>query len=172
MNPAKVWFAKATNREGFDGSISEAMQCDDLFLGVSGPRMITADQVRSMNPNSIVMALSNPEPEIMPELIHDVSQARIIATGRSDYPNQVNNVLCFPGLFRGAFDAAATKITEEMKIVAARAIAETIPNSQLSEDYILPSVFNPEVSESVAAAVAAEAIRSGVVRSKGSRVFI
>jgi malate dehydrogenase (oxaloacetate-decarboxylating) len=172
MNPAKEWFAKATNREGFDGSISEAMQGADLFLGVSGPRMITADQVRSMNPNSIVMALSNPEPEIMPELIHDVSQARIIATGRSDYPNQVNNVLCFPGLFRGAFDAAATKITEEMKIVAARAIAETIPNSQLSEDYILPSVFNPEVSESVAAAVAAEAIRSGVVRSKGSRVFI
>ena len=170
MNSAKEWFAQATNREGFDGSISEAMQGADMFLGLSGPRMITADQVGSMNQDAIVMALSNPEPEIMPELIQ--GRARIIATGRSDYPNQVNNVLCFPGLFRGAFDAAATKITEEMKIVAARAIAETIPDNQLSEDYILPSVFNPDVAESVAAAVAAEAIRAGVVRSKGSRVFI
>jgi malate dehydrogenase (oxaloacetate-decarboxylating) len=170
MNSAKEWFARATNREGFDGSISEAMQGADMFLGVSGPRMLTGDQVASMDSDAIVMALSNPEPEIMPELIQ--GKARIIATGRSDYPNQVNNVLCFPGLFRGAFDAAATKITEEMKIVAARAIAETIPDSQLSEDYILPSVFNPEVSEAVSAAVAAEAIRGGFVRSKGSRVFI
>jgi malate dehydrogenase (oxaloacetate-decarboxylating) len=170
MNPAKEWFAQATNREGFDGSIGEAMQGADMFLGLSGPRMITPDQVASMNSDALVMALSNPEPEIMPELIQ--GKARIIATGRSDYPNQVNNVLCFPGLFRGAFDAAATQITEEMKIVAARAIAETIPDSQLSEDYILPSVFNPDVSEAVSAAVAAEAIRAGVVRAKGSRVFI
>ena len=170
MNPAKEKFARQTNREGFDGSISEAMVKADLFLGLSGPRMITADQVSSMNRDSIVMALSNPEPEIMPELIQ--GKARIIATGRSDYPNQVNNVLCFPGLFRGAFDAAATQITEGMKIVAARAIAETIPDNQLSEDYILPSVFNPDVAARVAAAVTAEAIRAGVVREKGSRVFI
>jgi len=170
MNPAKEWFAQHTNREGFDGSLTDAMVGADLFLGLSGPRTVTADQVASMHKDSIVMALSNPEPEIMPELIQ--GKARIIATGRSDYPNQVNNVLCFPGLFRGAFDSAATQITEEMKIVAARAIAETIPDNQLSEDYILPSVFNPEVAERVAAAVAAEAIRSGVIREKGSRVFI
>ncbi len=170
MNAAKEAFARVTNREGFDGSIGEAMQGADMFLGVSGPRMLTADQVASMDKDSIVMALSNPEPEIMPDLIQ--GKARIIATGRSDYPNQVNNVLCFPGLFRGAFDAAATSITEEMKIVAARAIAETIPDNQLSEDYILPSVFNPDVSAHVAAAVAAEAIRSGNVRVRGSRVFI
>ena len=170
MNPAKEAFARVTNREGFDGSIGDAMQGADMFLGVSGPRMLTADQVASMDKDSIVMALSNPEPEIMPELIQ--GKARIIATGRSDYPNQVNNVLCFPGLFRGAFDAAATSITEEMKIVAARAIAETIPDDQLSEDYILPSVFNPDVSAHVAAAVAAEAVRSGNVRVRGSRVFM
>jgi malate dehydrogenase (oxaloacetate-decarboxylating) len=170
MNPAKDAIAKVTNREGFDGTLSEAMQGADMFLGLSGPRQVTADQVASMAPDSIVMALSNPEPEIMPELI--LGRARIIATGRSDYPNQVNNVLCFPGLFRGAFDAAATRITEEMKIVAARAIAEVIPDTLLSEDYILPSVFNQEVAERVSAAVAAEAVRSGYVRSKGSRVFI
>ena len=170
MNFAKEWFAQHTNREGFDGSLSEAMQGADMFLGLSGPRTVTADQVASMNKDSIVMALSNPEPEIMPELIS--GKARIIATGRSDYPNQGNNVLCFPGLFRGTFDAAATRITEEMKIVAARAIAETIPDDQLSEDYILPSVFNPDVALRVAAAVSAEAIRGGYIRSKGSRVFI
>ena len=170
MNPAKEWFAQHTNREGFDGSLTDAMKGADLFLGLSGPRTVSPEQVASMDPDAIVMALSNPEPEIMPDLIQ--GKARIIATGRSDYPNQVNNVLCFPGLFRGAFDAAATEITEEMKIVAARAIAETIPDDQLSEDYILPSVFNPAVAERVAAAVAAEAIRAGVVREKGSRVFI
>ena len=170
MNPAKEWFAQHTNREGFDGSLTDAMKGADLFLGLSGPRTVTPEQVASMDPDAIVMALSNPEPEIMPDLIQ--GKARIIATGRSDYPNQVNNVLCFPGLFRGAFDAAATEITEEMKIVAARAIAETIPDDQLSEDYILPSVFNPAVAERVAAAVAAEAIRAGVTREKGSRVFI
>jgi malate dehydrogenase (oxaloacetate-decarboxylating) len=170
MNPAKERFARATNREGFDGSIDEAMQGADVFLGVSGPRMLTADAVASMARDSIVMALANPEPEIMPDLIQD--KARIIATGRSDYPNQINNVLCFPGLFRGAFDSAAKRITEEMKIVAARAIAETIPDNQLSEDYILPSVFNPDVATRVAAAVGAEAIRTGNVRAVGSRIFI
>ncbi|MBM4415802.1 MAG: NAD-dependent malic enzyme [Chloroflexi bacterium] len=170
MNPAKQWIAEHTNREGFDGTLSEAMQGADMFLGLSGPRQVTPDQVASMAPDSIVMALSNPEPEIMPELIF--GKSRIIATGRSDYPNQVNNVLCFPGLFRGAFDSAATRITEEMKIVAARAIASVIPDTLLSEDYILPSVFNEEVAKRVAEATAAEAVRSGYVRSKGSRVFI
>ena len=139
----------------------------DLFLGLSGPRMISPDDVDSMAPGAIVFAMANPEPEILPELIQ--GKAQVIATGRSDYPNQVNNVLCFPGLFRGALDSGATEITEEMKIVAARAIAGVIPDDQLSEDYILPSVFNDEVSARVSEAVAREAIRSGKVRQPGSR---
>ena len=170
LNFAKQWFADHTNFEGFDGTLTEAMRGADLFLGLSGPRMITPEQVESMAKDAIVFAMANPEPEIMPELIQ--GKARVIATGRSDYPNQVNNVLCFPGLFRGAFDARATQITEEMKLVAARAIASVIPADQISEDYILPSVFNEEVSARVAHAVAAEAVRSGKVRQKGSRVFI
>ena len=123
--------------------------------------MITATDVESMAEDSIVFAMANPEPEIMPELIQ--GKARVIATGRSDYPNQVNNVLCFPGLFRGALDSGATAITEEMKIVAARAIAGVIPDEQLSEDYILPSVFNEDVSANVALPrqSRAEAVRSG-----------
>ena len=146
------------------------MRGADLFLGLSGPRTITPEQVQSMAPDAIVFAMANPEPEIMPELIQGM--ARVIATGRSDYPNQVNNVLCFPGLFRGALDAGATTITEEMKLVAARTIAGVIPDAQLSEDYILPSVFNEEVAARVAEAVAQEAVRSGHVRKQGSRVFI
>ncbi|MEI6136177.1 MAG: NAD-dependent malic enzyme, partial [Chloroflexota bacterium] len=170
MNPAQAKFASVTNRERFSGTMEETLRGADVFLGVSGPRMLTVEAVESMGPDAIVMALANPEPEIMPDLIQD--KARIIATGRSDYPNQLNNVLCFPGLFRGVFDASARSITEEMKIAAARAIAETIPDDQLSEDYILPSVFNLEVAPRVAAAVAAEAIRTGNVRSTGARIFI
>ena len=170
LNPAKEWFAEHTNLEGFDGTLSEAMLGADLFLGLSGPRMISPDDVDSMAPGAIVFAMANPEPEILPELIQ--GKAQVIATGRSDYPNQVNNVLCFPGLFRGALDSGATEITEEMKIVAARAIAGVIPDDQLSEDYILPSVFNDEVSARVSEAVAREAIRSGKVRQPGSRIFV
>jgi malate dehydrogenase (oxaloacetate-decarboxylating) len=170
LNPAKEWFAEHTNREGFDGSLGDGLLGADLFLGLSGPRTVTADDIAGMADDAIVFAMANPEPEIMPDLIQGM--ARVIATGRSDYPNQVNNVLCFPGLFRGALDSGATKITEEMKIVAARAIAEVIPDDQLSEDYILPSVFNDEVSRRVAEAVATEAVRSGHVRSQGSHIFI
>ena len=170
LNPAKEWFAEHTNREGFDGPLSDGLLGADLFLGLSGPRTVTADDIAGMADDAIVFAMANPEPEIMPDLIQGM--ARVIATGRSDYPNQVNNVLCFPGLFRGALDVGATKITEEMKIVAARAIAEVIPDDQLSEDYILPSVFNDEVSTRVAEAVANEAVRSGHVRSQGSHIFI
>ncbi len=170
LNPAKEWFAEHTNREGFDGPLGDGMVGADLFLGLSGPRTVTADDIAGMADDAIVFAMANPEPEIMPELIQGM--ARVIATGRSDYPNQVNNVLCFPGLFRGALDAGATEITEEMKIVAARAIAEVIPDDQLSEDYILPSVFNDDVSTRVAEAVANEAVRSGHVRSQGSHIFI
>ena len=170
MNTAKEWFAEHTNPEGFDGTLSEAMEGADFFLGLSGPRTITADQVASMAPEAIVFALANPEPEILPDLIQ--GKARVIATGRSDYPNQVNNVLCFPGLFRGTFDAFATVISEEMKVAAARAIAGTIPDDHLSEDYILPSVFNEEVLTNVRAAVMDEATRTGRPRKLGSRIFV
>jgi len=170
MNFAKEWFAEHTNPEGFDGTLTEAMEGADFFLGLSGPRTLTPEQVSSMSPDSIVFALANPEPEILPELIQ--GKARVIATGRSDYPNQINNVLCFPGLFRGAFDGYATTISEEMKIAAAKAIAETIPDELVTEDYILPSVFNDEVKENVRSAVAEEAARTGKPRKLGSRVFV
>jgi malate dehydrogenase (oxaloacetate-decarboxylating) len=170
MNFMKDWFADHTNPEGFDGTLTDAMKGADFFLGLSGPRTITPEQVRTMAPGAIVFALANPEPEIRPELIQGMAQ--VIATGRSDYPNQVNNVLCFPGLFRGTFDAHATRISEEMKIAAATAIAGTIPDEQLSEDYILPSVFNPDVLPRVRSAVADEAQRTGRPRKLGSRVFI
>src|SRR5690606_25252359 len=170
MNPAKEWFAEHTNPEGFDGSLEEALQGADMFLGLSGPNLLKPEWVDLMAQDAIVFALANPIPEVMPYDI--VGKARVIATGRSDFPNQINNVLCFPGLFRGALDAGAKTITEEMKIVAARAIAETIPDELLTEDYILPSVFNEEVVARVAEAVAAEAVRAGQVRQKGSRIFI
>jgi len=171
LNPAKAWLAENTNKEGFDGTLSEAMVGADLFLGLSAPRMLEPEDVAAMSDGAIVFAMANPEPEIMPGLIQGMAQ--VIATGRSDFPNQVNNVLCFPGLFRGALDAGATDITEEMKIVAARAIASVIPDDQLNEDYILPSVFNEDVGKLVAVAVAAEALRSGTVRGPGSaRIYI
>jgi malate dehydrogenase (oxaloacetate-decarboxylating) len=170
LNVAKEWFADHTNPERFTGSLQDAMRGADLFLGLSGPRMLTPEDVDAMAEDSIVLALSNPEPEIMPELIH--GKARIIATGRSDYPNQVNNVLAFPGLFRGALDSTALQITEEMKVAAAHAIADVIPDDQINEDYILPSVFNEAVMPAVAQAVAEEARRTGNVRPLGSNVFV
>ena len=170
LNFAKEWFAEHTNPEGFDGSIEDALRDADLFLGLSGPNLIKPEWIGRMAKDAIVFALANPVPEIMPQEISGM--ARVIATGRSDFPNQINNVLCFPGLFRGALDAGALQITEEMKIVAARAIAESIPTTQLSEEYILPSVFNEDVVARVSEAVAAEAVRTGNVRHKGSRIFI
>ena len=172
LNVAKEWFAKHTNPENFQGSMEDALVGADIFLGLSGPRTVTGEQLANMNDNAIVFALANPEPEIRPELIPADSPVRVIATGRSDYPNQVNNVLCFPGLFRGALDARARNISEEMKLAAARAIAESIPDDQLSEDYILPSVFNEVVGQRVAEAVRDEATRTGDVRERGSRIFI
>ena len=170
MNEAKNWFAEHTNPEGFDGTIAEALEGADMFLGLSGPNLIKPEWIAKMAPDAIVFALANPVPEIMPAEIQGI--ARVIATGRSDFPNQINNVLCFPGLFRGALDAGARTITEEMKIVAARAIAESIPDNQLTEDYILPSPFNEGVATRVAAAVAAEAVRSDNVRPKNISIFI
>ena len=125
-----------------------------------------------MAEDAIVFALANPDPEIRPEDIPANAPVKVIATGRSDYPNQINNVLCFPGLFRGAFDGAATNISEEMKIIAAKAIADSIPDDQITPDYILPSVFNRDVGKKVAELVKEESAKSGNPRKKGSSVFL
>jgi len=143
-----------------------------MFLGLSGPGVVSPEEIASMADDAIVFALANPDPEIRPEDIPDNAPVKVIATGRSDYPNQINNVLCFPGLFRGAFDGAATNISEEMKIIAAQAIADSIPDDQITPDYILPSVFNREVGKKVAQLVKEESAKSGNPRQKGSSVFL
>lgn len=160
MNYMKDWFADHTNHGCFKGTISDALSGADLYLGLSGPGTIKAQQLKMMNRDAIVFAMANPVPEIMPE--EAASFVRIMATGRSDYPNQINNVLCFPGIFRGALDCQAKDINEEMKLAAAHALADVISDHELSEDYIIPGVFNPKVAESVAHAVAKAAINSGV----------
>lgn len=164
MNYMKDWFAENTNQSCYKGSVGDALEGADLFLGLSGPGTIEAAQLKKMNRDAIVFAMANPVPEIMPE---EASQyVRIMATGRSDYPNQINNVLCFPGIFRGALDCHATDINEEMKLAAAAAIANVISVNELSEDYIVPGVFNPKVVESVAKAVAEAATKTGVARKR------
>jgi malate dehydrogenase (oxaloacetate-decarboxylating) len=162
MNEMKLWYAEHTNPTGFRGSVTEALKGADLFLGLSGPGSINVRDLANMAKDGIVFALANPTPEVMPEEAEPF--VRIIATGRSDYPNQINNVLCFPGIFRGALDCQATDINEEMKLAAARAIAEIIPAEELTEDYIIPGVFNKGTSQAVAAAVVKAAIRTGVAR--------
>jgi malate dehydrogenase (oxaloacetate-decarboxylating) len=134
----------------------------DLFLGLSVPGVLTVEHLGRMNEDPIVFAMANPDPEIRPEEAY--GHARIIATGRSDYPNQINNVLCFPGIFRGALDVRAREINEEMKLAAAQAIAGVIPENDLSEDYIIPSVFDERVAPAVAEAVAETAKESGMAR--------
>ncbi|MGH2684557.1 MAG: NAD(P)-dependent malic enzyme, partial [Actinomycetota bacterium] len=162
LNPAKQWMAEHTNPERRRGAIHEVMPGADVFVGVSGPGLLVRDDLRVMHENPIVFALANPDPEITPEEAGD--RAAVIATGRSDYPNQINNVLCFPGIFRGALDAGATDITEGMKLAAAAAIADAVPEDELHPTYIVPSVFNKRVVELVAAAVAAAARAEGVTR--------
>jgi malate dehydrogenase (oxaloacetate-decarboxylating) len=162
MNYMKDWFADHTNPDKLKGTIQEALEGADLFLGLSGPGTIKADALKKMNRDPIVFAMANPTPEIMPE--EAASFVRIMATGRSDYPNQINNVLCFPGIFRGALDCHATDINEEMKLAAAYAIASVISDNELNEDYIIPGVFNPKVAESVAQAVIKAARKTGVAR--------
>ncbi len=159
MNFMKEWFAENTNRECVSGSLSDAMEGADLFLGLSGPNMLTVDDVRKMNHDPIVFAMANPDPEIRPE--EAGSYVRVMATGRSDYPNQINNVLCFPGLFRGVLDVRAREINEPMKIAAAEAIAGAVSKSELSPEYIIPSVFHQTVFKNVAREVAHAAIASG-----------
>ena len=163
MNFAKQWFAENTNPDRRKGAVGELLAGADVFIGVAGPGIIEPTDLDRMQTDPFVFALANPDPEIRPEQAK--GRARIIATGRSDFPNQINNVLAFPGIFRGALDAKATDITEGMKLAAAEAIAEAIPLGDLREDFIIPSVFDTTVAPRVAAAVAAAAIAEGVVRS-------
>ncbi|MBY0546897.1 MAG: NAD-dependent malic enzyme [Candidatus Obscuribacterales bacterium] len=162
MNYMKEWFAENTNPTGFTGGVRDALEGADLFLGLSGPGTVDAADLARMNRDPIVFAMANPTPEVMPE--DAAPYVRIMATGRSDYPNQINNVLCFPGIFRGALDCHATDINEEMKLAAAEAIASVVSPAELCEDYIIPGVFNPKVAEVVAAAVVKAAFHSGVAR--------
>ena len=160
----EVWqrFAERTNPRGVTGSADEALAGADVLIGVSGPGAVSRAGVASMAGDAIVFAMANPVPEIVPEEIEGL--AAIIATGRSDYPNQINNVLAFPGVFRGALDVHATTINEEMQLAAARAIAEVVAPDELGSEYIIPSVFNRRVAPGVAAAVAAAARATGVAR--------
>ena len=163
MNPVKDEMAKVTNRAKKAGSLSETLAGADAFIGVSAPNTVTSDMVRSMARDAIVFACANPTPEIFPEDAK-AGGAKVVATGRSDYPNQINNVLAFPGIFRGAFDVRASDINDEMKLAAARALSGLIPDGELSADYIIQRAFDPRVGKAVAAAVAEAARRSGAAR--------
>jgi malate dehydrogenase (oxaloacetate-decarboxylating) len=162
LNPAKQWFAEHTNADKRTGELSAVMPGADVFIGVSGPGLITADDLRTMGTDPVVFALANPDPEIRPEEAAGI--ASVIATGRSDFPNQINNVLCFPGIFRGALDAGATQITEGMKLASATAIASAVSEDELAADFIIPSVFDKRVASLVASATAEAAVRDGVTR--------
>ena len=155
-NPEQQKIAMETNRRMVKGSLADAMKGADILIGVSKPGIVSQDMIRSMAKDPIVFVMSNPVPEIMPDLAKEAGAA-VVGTGRSDFPNQVNNVIAFPGIFRGALDARAGRITEEMKEAAARAIAGVIPEEELSADYVLPDPFNPLIVERIAAAVKAEA---------------
>ena len=168
MNVMKDWYAEHTNPQGLRGSLTDVITGADLFLGVSGPGTLPVEAVKLMADRAIVFAMANPVPEIMPE--EAGPYVAVMATGRSDYPNQINNVLAFPGIFRGALDCRATAITESMKLAAAYAIAAVVAPDELRPDYIIPSVFHPQVGPSVAAAVEAAAIKDGVARLTGGEM--
>ena len=163
MNPVKEDMAKITNPNKLQGSLADIIKDADVFIGVSAPGSLTTEMVKTMAKDAIVFACANPTPEIYPE---DAKKggARVIATGRSDYPNQINNVLAFPGIFRGAFDVRAKDINDEMKLAAAEALASLISDEELNEEYIIPAAFDPRVGKAVAAAVAEAARKSGVAR--------
>lgn len=163
MNPAQAEMAEITNKDRQTGPLAEIMKGKDVFVGVSAPNIVTAEMVASMAVDPIVFAMANPTPEIMPEEAAK-GGVRVMATGRSDYPNQINNVLVFPGIFRGALDAKATGITEEMKMAAAKAIASIVTDAELKEDYIIPGAFDERVAKVVAKAVADEAIKLGITK--------
>jgi len=159
MNATKRWFAEVTNPDCRAGAPADVIDGVDLLIGVSGARVMPAEALARMSNDAMVFAMANPNPEVNPE--EAAPYVRIMATGRSDYPNQINNVLCFPGIFRGALDVRAPAITEEMKMAAAHAIAAIVPENELREDYIIPSVFNRDVAPAVAAAVAEQARAAG-----------
>ena len=163
MNWIKEEMAQVTNPAGRTGSLSDALAGADVFIGVSAPGVVTTEMVRTMNPGAILFACANPTPEIFPDDAR-AGGAAVVATGRSDYPNQINNVLAFPGIFRGALDARASDINDAMKIAAAKALAGLISDEELSADYIIPAAFDPRVKDAVASAVAQAARDSGVAR--------
>jgi malate dehydrogenase (oxaloacetate-decarboxylating) len=165
MNSVKAEVAKFTNRDNLEGDLADVIKGADVFIGVSVAGALTKEMVASMNPDSIIFAMANPVPEIMPEVAKEAG-AKVVGTGRSDFPNQVNNVLAFPGIFRGALDVRATHINEKMKVAAVEAIANLISPDELNADYVIPGPFDPRVAPDVAAAVAKAAMETGVARIK------
>ena len=163
MNPVKVEMAKVTNPARRQGKLADVIKGADVFIGVSAPNVLNKEMVGTMAKDAIIFACANPTPEIFPDEAK-AGGARVVSTGRSDYPNQCNNVLAFPGIFRGTFDVRASDINDEMKLAAAQAIADLISDEELNEDYILPQAFDPRVGKAVAAAVAEAARRTGVAR--------
>ena len=163
MNWIKEEMAEITNKEGMQGSLADALVGADVFIGVSAPGLVTKEMVQTMNKDAIIFACANPTPEIFPDEAKEAGAA-VIATGRSDFPNQINNVLAFPGIFRGTFDVRASDINEEMKMAAAKALADLISDEELNADYIIPAAFDKRVGPAVAAAVAQAARDSGVAR--------
>ena len=163
LNWIKEEMAQATNLDRKAGSLADMLVGADVFIGVSAPGMVTKEMVQTMNKDAIIFACANPTPEIFPDEAK-AGGARVVSTGRSDYPNQINNVLAFPGIFRGAFDVRASDINEEMKIAASNALANLISDEELNENYIIPAAFDPRVGPAVAKAVAEAARKSGVAR--------
>ena len=163
LNWIKEEMAEVTNLERKSGKLADMLVGADVFIGVSAPGQVTKEMVRTMNKDAIIFACANPTPEIFPEEAKE-GGAKIVSTGRSDYPNQINNVLAFPGIFRGTFDVRASEINEEMKMAAAKALAELVPEEELSADYIIPKAFDPRVCPAVSKAVADAARRTGVAR--------
>lgn len=153
INSEQELMSKVTNKDKLKGGLKDIIKNADIFIGVSAPKLLTEEMVKTMNNDSIIFAMANPEPEIRPELAK-AAGARVVGTGRSDYPNQINNVIAFPGIFRGALDARAKQITEEMKMAAAYALADLISDEELNEEYIIPKAFDPRVADAVAKAVA------------------
>ena len=163
LNPIKESIAKVTNRSFTKGTLKDALVGADIFIGVSAPGVLTAEMIKTMNDDPVVFAMANPTPEIMPDEAKKAG-VKIMGTGRSDFPNQINNVIAFPGIFRGALDVRASQITENMKIAAAYAIAGLVSDDELNEEYILPQAFDPRVKNAVAKAVSEAAIKDGVNR--------
>lgn len=163
MNDSQLALCEVTNLENRSGSLADALVGADVFIGVSAPGLVTPEMVKTMNQGACIFAMANPTPEIMPDLAKEAGAA-VVGTGRSDFPNQINNVLVFPGVFRGALDVRAKEITEEMKLAAAKAIASIISDEELNEENIIPGAFDERVSKVVAKAVAEEAIRAGIAR--------